>query len=47
MKTFFGINRYFARDAFKVVIDYSLDEVDDTLALNRPQPTPKDFLDKF
>lgn len=47
MKTFFGINRSFARDAFKIALDYSLDEVEDTLALNRPQPTPGDFLEKF
>jgi len=47
MRTYFGINRKFASNAFKLMVDYDLDEVGDTLALMRSQPTPKDFLDKF
>src|ERR1700744_5363426 len=47
MRTYFGIRREFSRGAFKLTMGYSLDEVSDTLALNRPKPAPNDFLDKF
>lgn len=47
MRTYFGINRRFSRGVFKLTMDYSLDEVSDTLALNRPKPAPNGFLDKF
>jgi hypothetical protein len=47
MRVYFGINRKFAADAFKLRIDYDLDKVRDTRALFKPQPTPKTFLEKF
>src|SRR5580765_968782 len=47
MKTYFSIGRNFAPNAFKISIDYNLEDVEDTLALNRPHPTPKHFLEKF
>ena len=47
MKNYFIITRNSSKDAFKLKIDYSLEEVPDTLALNRPVPTPRDFLEKF
>src|SRR5205807_6289417 len=39
--------RNFARNALKIDIDYNLEDVEDTLALNSPNPTPRDFLGKF
>jgi hypothetical protein len=47
MKTFFGERRKFSKGTFKLDLDYTLDEVHDTLALFKPEPTPESFLDKF
>jgi len=47
MKTYFSIRRNYASNAFKLVLNYSLDKVPDTLVLNKPQPTPIYFLENF
>ena len=47
MKTYFSIKHKVSRDAFKLKINYPLGKVRDTLALDRPEPTPKGFLDTF
>src|SRR5689334_3791202 len=47
MKTYFSIGRNYSNHAFKLQIDYSLEQVRDTLALNRPEPTPSNFLGLF
>jgi hypothetical protein len=47
MKTYFGVGRNYARDAFKLEIDYSLDDVEDTLALFNAGKTPDNFLENF
>src|ERR1041385_2768317 len=46
-RTFFSIRRNFAPDSFGLIMDYSLNEIDDFLVLNSGRPTPKDFLEKF
>jgi hypothetical protein len=47
MKMYFSIRRKFSKDAFKLKIDYPIGEVRDTLALDRPERTPKGFLETF
>ncbi len=47
MKTYFGLSHNFSREAFKLKVSYPAEEVRDTLALDRTEPTPRDFLDSF
>jgi len=47
MRTYFSISHSFSRDAFRLKVNYPVSEVRDTLALDRPEPTPKGFLDTF
>jgi hypothetical protein len=44
---YFGVGRNFSRSALSISIDYSLDDVPNTLLLNDPEPTPIDFLGRF
>jgi hypothetical protein len=47
MKIFFKIVNDFHNDSFKLLIDYSIDEVQDTLLLTKPGKTPSGFLNLF
>lgn len=46
MKTYFRFGRNCSKEAFGLKMDYSLAEVN-PLAIDNPEPVPKDFLQKF
>lgn len=47
MSSYFALMRHYSRGCLKLSVDYNLEDVEDSLVMNTPDPTPAAFINHF